>query len=340
MCNLYLFINKHFKILNYNNYNLIKMSGLTFISSCHFAMDIEALKEIVITTLVRWMHGTQRGALPLWLSKAGTDSFVLEFDCLLFRLIPVDENDYLLSMNAIGNYRRHGSSCDYFDRLFDCLVVQIGRPDTVFANMNDCLAIAYPPILLDHFQNQRVYTHVSSALPVVGAFAEQVMYSDDDEASLEDGLEDDLQVEDLEDDSSSEEDVLEAEDLAVELCDMSDVQIDEYIESLGREPREELEEWTMDYQGGQIIRYSYVNFANAYLSEEKVSDVVIRNARFTGAILQNYVFDNVEFYDCTFYGMIEHCVIFMNCTFTECDLSRETFASCIMENNTIQNYSE
>jgi hypothetical protein len=314
------------------------MSGLTFISSCHFAMDVEALKEIVIKTLVRWMHGTQRGALPLWLSKAGTDSFVLEFDCLLFQLIPVDENDFLLSMNAIGNYRRHGSSCDYFDRLFDCLVVQIGRPDTVFANMNDCLAIAYPPILLDHIQNQRVYTHVSSALPVVGAFAEQVMYSDDeyleDSSEAEEGLEDDLQVEDLEAESSEEE------DLEVDLCDMTDVQVDEYIESLGREPREEVDEWTMDYQGGRIIRYSYVNFANAYLSEERVSDVVIRNAKFTGAILQNYVFDNVEFYECTFDGMIAHGVIFMNSTFTECNLSRETVESCIMENNTIQNYSE
>ena len=322
------------------------MSGLTFISSCHFAMDVEALKDIVIKTLVRWMHGTPRGTLPLWFSKAGTDSFVLEFDGLLFQIIPVDENDFLLSMNAIGNYRRHGSSCDYFDRLFDCLVVQIGRPDTVFANMNDCLAIAYPPLLLDHIQNQRLYTHVSSALPVVGAFAEQVMYSDDaseEDEVLEAGLEADESSE--EEDASLEAEDLDAssegeEDLAVDLCDMSDVQIDEYIENLGREPREEVEEWTMDYQGGQIIRYSYVNFSCTYLSEERVSDVVIRNAKFTGAILQNYVFDNVDFYECTFDGMTAYSVIFMNCTFTECDLSRDTFASCIMENNTIQNYSE
>jgi len=314
-------------------------------------MDVETLKDIVIKTLVRWMHGPQRNSSHFWLSKAGTDSFVLEFDGLLFQLIQVDENDFLLSMNAIGNYRRHGSSCDYFERLFDCLVVQIGRPDTVFANMNDCLAIAYPPLLLDHIQNQRLYAHVSSALPVVGAFAEQVMYSDDEEddvAGLEaEGEEDEsssdvasLEDEDLEDESSLEVASLEVASLEVDLCDMTDVQVDEYIENLGRDPREEVEEWTMDFKGGPIIRYSYVNFSCAYLSEEKVSDVVIRNAKFTSAILQNYVFDNVDFYECTFDGMIAHGVIFMNCTFTECDLSRETVESCIMENNTIQNYSE
>lgn len=308
------------------------MSGLTFISSCHIIMDVEELKDIVITTLVRWLHGPQRNSLHFWLPKEGTETHVLEFDCLLFELVPIGVNDFILSMNAIGNYRRHGSSCEYFDRVFDCLALQIGRPDTVFTNMNDCLAIVYPPLDFDHFQNQRLGTHVSCALPVVGAFAEDEEDDaiSDDEEDEDASLDDDLEVEDLDDD-------LEVED--VDLCDMTDVQIDEYIENLGLITREEVDEWTMDYEGGEILRYSYVNFDRACLAEQQVSNVVIRNAKFTNATLRNYVFDNVDFYDCDFKGVMIDNVTFRNSSFIECYLHPNTLESCTMENNTFENYS-
>jgi hypothetical protein len=117
----------------------------------------------------------------------------------------------------------------------------------------------------------------------------------------------------------------------VALCDMTDAQIDEYIDSSGTYPHDEVVEWTMDYKGGPILRYSYVNFAGTCVANQQVSNIVIRNAKFTGSTLRNYVFDNVDFYDCDFKGVIVDNVTFRNSTFMDCYLHPNTLESCHVE---------
>ena len=181
---------------------------------------------------------------------------------------------------------------------------------------------------LNALNAQAIQSIFTSPLPIPGALAESVVYDEDDEdASLYDDDED----ESLED----EEDV---ED--VDLCDMTDTQIDEYIESLGREPREEFDEWTMEYAGGPILRYSYVNFSNNCLANQRVCNITIRGAVFTGSTLRNYVFENVEFYDCNFINTTMDNVTFKKSKFIDCELHPNTLEVCHVESTTIESYEE
>jgi uncharacterized protein YjbI with pentapeptide repeats len=117
------------------------------------------------------------------------------------------------------------------------------------------------------------------------------------------------------------------------LRDMTDKQIQKYIDMIGREPRDEIYEWSMDFKGGPIVRYSYVNFAESTLSNKKVSNIAIIGAQFSGSTLRNYVFENVQFYDCDFKSVILKNVKFKNASFIGCDLEPYIFLdnSCNVE---------
>jgi hypothetical protein len=174
---------------------------------------------------------------------------------------------------------------------------------------------------LNALNAQAIQSIFTSPLPIPGDLAESVIYDEDDDES------------DYDDDD-------EEEDEEVALCDMTDTQIDEYIESLGREPRKEFDEWTIDYTGGPILRYSYVNFSDNCLANQRVSNITIRGAVFTGSTLRNYVFEDVEFYDCNFINTTMDNVTFNKSVFINCELHPNTLQGCHVESTTIESYEE
>ena len=86
----------------------------------------------------------------------------------------------------------------------------------------------------------------------------------------------------------------------VPLRDMNDVQIEKYIEIIGRCPRGECNEWRMGYTGGNILRYSYCEFIQWGIEDQTVTNITITRARFDEINFDNCVFDGVEFKNCVF----------------------------------------
>ena len=306
------------------------MSELTEITGTQFTnyTSIEVLQEIIIRTIARWfdIHGAVWTELECFdgvYKLSGIDRLQAHFE-----LFEVREHLYQLTMHVVGRFRRHGSSWDYFEKVFDCLSVQILNPDREFAKMNDCLAIAYPPMNFDFLDREPVNTIFENPVPITGSLAEMVVYSeseDEDEDSVA-SLEDEDTVASLEDESDSE----------ILLRDMTDKHIDRYIDMLGREPREEVDEWTIDFRGGAIPRYSYVNFADAWITDQCVSNVTIRRTRFGRCTLRNFQFEQVHFHECDFKSVTLENVTFKDCQFTDCELESNTTDildnSCSVEN--------
>jgi hypothetical protein len=142
---------------------------------------------------------------------------------------------------------------------------------------------------------------------------------DDDEESVlseAESLEDEDEESEDEDDSDDEDERI----MSMPLCNMTDNQIDRYIDLSGQEPRDEIDRWTMNFRGGAIPRYSYVNFADAWISDQDVSNVTIRRARFGGCTLRNFQFEQVHFDECNFLSVVLENVTFKDCQFTDCDL--------------------
>ena len=106
----------------------------------------------------------------------------------------------------------------------------------------------------------------------------------------------------------------------VPLRDMNDVQIEKYIEIIGRCPRGECNEWRMGYTGGNILRYSYCEFIQWGIEDQTVTNITITRARFDEINFDNCVFDGVEFKNCVFNKVVLNNTTFKNCTFIECDL--------------------
>jgi hypothetical protein len=242
-------------------------------------------------------------------------------------------------MYAVGRFRRHGSSWDYFEKVFDCLSVQILNPDREFAKMNDCLAIAYPPMNFDFLDREPVNTIFESPVPITGSLAEMVVYSEEEDEDSE-AEDEDSEAEDEDSEAEDEDSVASLEDeesdSEILLRDMTDKHIDRYIDMLGREPREEVDEWTIDFRGGAIPRYSYVNFADAWITDQCVSNVTIRRARFGRCTLRNFQFEQVHFHECDFKSVTLENVTFKDCQFTDCELESNTTDildnSCSVEN--------
>ena len=323
------------------------MSELTEITGTQFTnyTSIEALKDIIIRTIARWfdIHGAVWSELECFdgvYELSGIDRIQSHFE-----LFEVREHVYQLTMFAVGRLRRHGSSCDYFEKVFDCLSVQILNPDREFVKMNDCLPIAYPPINFDCLDMEPPQHIFENPLPLRGALAETVIYSESDSEEDEyynerydgyggnDGgycgmirhnsededivasLEADSVV-NLEGDSDDEDDVI----MSMPLRDMTDKQIDRYCCLIGESPSDAINKWTRYFNGGAITRYSYTNFANTTIADRRVLNVTIRRARFAGCTLRNVQFEQVHFHECDFMSVTLENVTFKDCQFTYCDL--------------------
>lgn len=338
-------------------------SDLTYISAGKVSnyTTLDALKIDIIKTLARWYPNTYvfgDHALESWVLEAG-GVYVLYGNSFQFELQQLRGNVYELAMYAVGRFRRHGSSVDYFERIFDGLEQQLGHPDREFATMLEAFSSKASEDWID-FGTPIQYTPSNTVLPVPGALAETVVYDEDedtedlDEENLfttEDAgiLEDEDNAESLEDEESEYEDEVESledeestvasldEDeliMSMSLRDMTDNQIDRYIDLIGQCPRDECNTWSMNYEAGAILRYSYVKFANVALEDQQVSNMTIRRAEFLGTTFRNCVFEQVHFDECDFKSVILENVTFKDCQFTECVLDpyMSLDNSCTVEN--------
>ena len=316
------------------------MSGYTEITGTQFTnyTSIEALQDIIIRTIARWfdIHGAVWSELECFdgvYILCGIDRIQSHFE-----LFEVREHLYQLVMYAVGSFRRSGSSCEYFEKVFDCLSVQILNPDREFAKMSDCLPIAYPPNNFDFLDIEPAQHIFENPVPLRGALAETVIYSESESEEEEEGyggneggyFEEDeilLTTEDaavlsedkdivasLEDES--EDDVI----MSMPLRDMTDKQIDRYCCLIGECPSNAIYEWTRDFNGGAITRYSYINFADTTIADRWVLNVSITCAIFTGCTLRNVQFEQVHFHRCDFMSVTLENVTFKDCQFTYCDL--------------------
>jgi len=104
------------------------------------------------------------------------------------------------------------------------------------------------------------------------------------------------------------------------LRNMNDLQIENYVKRIGRCLRDECDELTMVYNGGDILRYSYCKFIQWGIEDQIVSNITITRAIFNEITFTNYVFDNVTFDECVFKDIILNNTTFKNSKFIECEL--------------------
>ena len=278
------------------------MSELTYIAASQITNNTFAdeLKVNIVKTLARWFPSNyvfNEYALESWVQKEGTNVEVLYSNSFQFELCLTDANDYELTMYSTHRLRRNGSICDFFERVMDNLEFQLKTPDREFVTMIEA----------------------TRAKAEAKAEAETLLTTEDAGVlSEEEEDEDEAEAEDLEEDEEDEED--EDDIMDMPLSDMTDDQVEEYTEMIGREPRDEINEWSMDYKGGLILRYSYVNFADETVSNQTVSDRTISRARFAGATLRNCVFEQVQFFECDFKSVVLENVTFTNSSFIDCEL--------------------
>jgi hypothetical protein len=306
------------------------MSDLTYISTTQIPnyATIDDLKVAVIKTLARWFPNDyvfNEHAVESWVKKEDTDIDVLYSNTFQFELSVKSENVYYFVMYAIGRYRRHGSSCDFFERVLDCLEYQLGQPDIEFDTMQTARTnkqqdeqTYYPETSL-----WPIHSINESPLPIAGAIAETVVYDEAEDAeSLEDEHESDDEDSDDEDSDDEDSDDEDEDELimSMPLSHMNDTQIEKYVELCGRCPRDECEEWEMVYIGGDILRYSYCKFIQWGIEDQTVSNITISRALFDEINFDNCVFDGVEFEECVFKDIILNNTTFKNCKFIECEL--------------------
>jgi hypothetical protein len=331
------------------------MSDLTYISNAQIKnyASIEDLKVAIIKTLARWFpnhYVFNDHAIESWFKTDATNVDILYGNTFQFELSVYGENVYNLVMFAIGRYRRHGSSCDFFERVLDCLEYQLGQPDIEFDTMQTARTNKQQ-------DEQTYYPETSlwpkrsineSPLPIAGALAETVVYDEAEDAeSLEDEDESDdheSEDEDESDDEDSDDEEVSSDDedsededeliMSMPLSHMNDTQIEKYVELCGRCPRDECDEWEMVYTGGNILRYSYCKFIQWGIEDQTVSNITITRATFDEVTLTNYVFDNVNFEECVFNDLILNNTTFKNCKFIDCEMDSSIVPddSCSVEN--------
>ena len=303
------------------------MSELTYIYTIQVNnyATIDDLKVAIIKTLARWFpnhYVFNEHAVESWVKKDETDVDVLYSNTFQFELSVKSENVYYLIMYAIGRYRRHGSSCDFFEKVLDCLEYQLGHPDIEFVTMETARSNKlqgeqpYPETLLWPTRSIN-----ESPLPVAGALAETVVYDEAEDAeSLEDEDEDSDDEDSDDEDSDDESDDEDERIMSMPLSHMTDAQIEKYVELCGRCPRDECEEWEMMYTGGAILRYSYCKFIQWGIEDQTVSNITISRAIFDEINFDNCVFDGVEFEECVFKNIVLNNTTFKNCRFIDCEM--------------------
>ena len=280
------------------------MSSLTYILTTQIKnyASIEDLKVVIIKTLARWFSNHyvfNEHALESWVKKEDTDIDVLYGSAFQFELSIRSENIYNLAMYGVGSFRRHGSSCNFFERVLECLEYQLQNPEKEFATMADSHET---PRTFWNFEPQ------PAAVPLVEA---EIL---DDEVD-----EDDESDEDNEDSDDEEEDEDELI-MSMPLRHMNDAQIEQYVELCGRCPRDECEEWEMVYTGGAILRYSYCKFIQWHIEDQTVSYITISRAIFDETTFTNYVFNCVVFEECVFKDIHLNNTTFKNCRFIDCEM--------------------
>ena len=306
------------------------MSDLTYISNTQIKdyASIEDLKVAIIKTLARWFpnhYVFNEHAVESWVKKEETDIDVLYGSIFQFELSIYGENVYNLVMFAIGRYRRHGSSCDYFERVLDCLEYQLGHPDIEFVTMQTARTSKQQDEYIDFGMSSCLtFSSNESPLPIAGAIAETVVYDEAEDAeSLEDFDDEDESENESSDDEDSDDEDSDDEDeliMSMPLRHMNDAQIEQYVELCGRCPRDECEEWEMMYTGGAILRYSYCKFIQWHIEDQTVSYITISRAIFDETTFTNYVFDGVVFEECVFKDIVLNNTTFKNCRFIDCEM--------------------
>jgi len=113
------------------------------------------------------------------------------------------------------------------------------------------------------------------------------------------------------------------------LSEMDDYQVERYVESIGREPRDEIDEWNTDYTGltldfikNHIARYSYGNFTNATICEHIINDS-------DGMTITGAIFKNTTFNFCTYKFVTFKECDFTDCKIVNCDFRLLNFVNCI-----------
>jgi hypothetical protein len=110
----------------------------------------------------------------------------------------------------------------------------------------------------------------------------------------------------------------EEEDIMnIPLSNMTDAQIEKYVERIGQYPRDE---FNMVYNGGDIIRYSYCKFIQWHIEDQIVTNITITRATFDEITFTNYVFDNVTFKECVFNDIVLNNTTFKNSRFIDCTM--------------------
>jgi len=153
-------------------------SELTYISAGQVKTytTMDALKIDIIKTLARWFSNYyvyNEHALESWVQMEGTDVYVL-YGTFQFELQQVQETTFKLTMYAVGHFRRHGSSCVYYERVFEGLEHQLKHPSPHFATM---LEAYYSKSAADYidFETPLSYTHsnsITGVLPVTGVITD------------------------------------------------------------------------------------------------------------------------------------------------------------------------
>ena len=279
---------------------IITLKDNTFISSIEIRnfTSIEALKVAVISNLTllgfinedvkaEWTQNTENNE----------DSGIhrLTIGNIFFGMHEISSSVVYMAMYCLCRLRRGGSAHSYYEENMDCLRIQLTNPDLNLSSMAECYAFEYPPIKI----NETDFT------PLV---VEELIVKDDELADEDADEEED--EEDDEDEDSEE----------VQLKDMTDDQINDYIEDAGVEPRDEIDEWTMAYTGGAILRYSYTTFNNATVSSQTVENHIIRCVSFQNATLKNCRFSRINFYECDFTDVKIKNTKFKRCKFFNCEL--------------------
>jgi hypothetical protein len=295
------------------------MSALTYILTIQITnyATIEDLKVAIIKTLARWFpnhYVFNEDAVESWVKKEDSDIDVLYGNTFQFEISVKSENVYSLTMYAVGSYRRQGSSCNFFERVLECLEYQLQQPEREFATMAESREKV---ITFWNFEPQ------TAAVPITES--EEVVEADEDDEDTVASLDEESDDEDEDEDSDDEDERI----MSMPLSHMNDAQIEKYVERIGRCPRDECDEWTTVYNGGDIIRYSYCDFSQWHIEDQTVSNVTITRAIFNETTFTNYVFDNVTFDECVFMDVILNNTTFKNSKFIECVLdSRVPDKSC------------
>lgn len=136
-------------------------------------------------------------------------------------------------------------------------------------------------------------------------------------------------------------DIDEDEEISIPLEQMNEEQVHEYIEYIGREPREEIDAWRINYSNSSnaaniinnadIIRYSYCDFSTCTISNHRIANFdSINGADFAYCTFVKCRISNVVFYGCNFDGAIfDRESRLKNVKFIDCSMNGITIKATV-----------